>query len=65
MTRRVMASIQAEGTCWAGGAVWQGRQVLRISVSNWSTTREDIARSAEAIARAYRAHCAVDASASA
>jgi len=55
MTRRVMAWVQAEGTCWAGGAVWQGRQVMRISVSNWSTTGDDIARAADAITRAYRA----------
>jgi glutamate/tyrosine decarboxylase-like PLP-dependent enzyme len=64
VTRRVMAWIQAEGTCWAGGAVWQGRQVLRISVSNWSTTGEDITRSADAIIRGYRAECALVSSAS-
>ena len=64
MTRRVTAWIQAEGTCWAGGAVWQGRQVLRMSVSNWSTTSEDIARSADAIIRGYRAECALVSSAS-
>lgn len=54
LTRAVIARIQAEGTCWAGGAVWQGRQVLRISVSNWSTTEEDIDRSAETILAIYR-----------
>jgi hypothetical protein len=48
-TLRVIAAVQAEGTCWAGGAVWQGKQAMRISVSNWSTTDEDIARSARAI----------------
>jgi glutamate/tyrosine decarboxylase-like PLP-dependent enzyme len=53
-TRAVIARVQAEGTCWAGGAIWQGRQVMRISVSNWSTTDEDIDRSAEAILRCYR-----------
>jgi glutamate/tyrosine decarboxylase-like PLP-dependent enzyme len=50
-TRDVIARVQADGTCWAGGAVWQGRQVMRISVSNWSTTEQDIDRSAEAILR--------------
>jgi glutamate/tyrosine decarboxylase-like PLP-dependent enzyme len=54
-TRRVIAAVQAEGTCWAGGAVWQGRQVMRISVSNWSTTDADIDRSAEAIVRCFTA----------
>jgi len=48
-TRDVIARVQAEGTCWAGGAVWQGRQVMRISISNWSTTENDIDRSADAI----------------
>ena len=50
-TRDVIAKVQAEGTCWAGGAVWKGRQVMRISVSNWSTTEQDIDRSADAILR--------------
>ena len=49
LTRDVIARVQAEGTCWAGGAVWQGQQVMRISVSNWSTTEADIDRSADAI----------------
>ncbi|MCC7179850.1 MAG: aspartate aminotransferase family protein [Acidobacteria bacterium] len=53
-TRDVIARVQAEGTCWAGGAIWQGRQVMRISVSNWSTTEDDIDRSADAILRCHR-----------
>ena len=52
-TRAVIARVQAEGTCWAGGAVWQGKQVMRIAVSNWSTTEEDIDRSADAILRCF------------
>jgi glutamate/tyrosine decarboxylase-like PLP-dependent enzyme len=48
-TREVTARVQAEGTCWAGGAVWQGKQVMRISVSNWSTTEADIDRAADAM----------------
>ncbi len=54
ITRACIARVQADGTCWAGGAVWQGRQVMRVSVSNWSTTEQDIDRSAEAIVRCYR-----------
>ena len=57
-TRTVIARVQAEGTCWAGGASWQGHEAMRISVSNWSTTEADIDRSAEAIVGAYRATCA-------
>lgn len=52
-TRDVIARVQAEGTCWAGGALWQGHQAMRISVSNWSTTEADIDQSAEAILRAF------------
>ena len=32
-TQRVIAAIQADGTCWCGGTVWQGRTAMRISVS--------------------------------
>ena len=54
VTPRVIAAVQAEGTCWAGGAFWQDRQAMRISVSNWSTTAPDIERSADAILACYR-----------
>jgi glutamate/tyrosine decarboxylase-like PLP-dependent enzyme len=53
-TPKVIAAVQAEGTCWAGGALWQNRQAMRISVSNWSTTEADIDRSADAILNCYR-----------
>jgi glutamate/tyrosine decarboxylase-like PLP-dependent enzyme len=60
-TRDVIARVQADGTCWAGGASWRGQQVMRISISNWSTTEHDIDRSAEAIGRAFRAAAAAQA----
>jgi len=50
----VIARVQADGTCWVGGATWFEEQVMRISISNWSTTQEDIDRSAEAILGCYR-----------
>ena len=50
-TRRTIATIQQDGTCWCGGTVWKGRTAMRISVSNWSTTDEDVERSVEAILR--------------
>jgi glutamate/tyrosine decarboxylase-like PLP-dependent enzyme len=55
ITRAVIAAIQADGTCWAGGTIWQGKQAMRISISNWSTTEEDIDRSADAMVRCYEA----------
>jgi glutamate/tyrosine decarboxylase-like PLP-dependent enzyme len=44
-TRRVIAAVQEEGTCWFGGTVWHGRAAMRISVSSWATTDEDVERS--------------------
>ena len=51
-TRRVAAALQADGTCWCGTTVWQGRTALRISVSSWATTAEDVEQSLAAIVRA-------------
>ena len=53
LTRRVIAGVQQEGTCWLGGTTWQEKAAMRISVSNWSTTEEDAVRSAEAILRVF------------
>jgi glutamate/tyrosine decarboxylase-like PLP-dependent enzyme len=53
-TRAVVAAVQRDGTCWLGGTTWQGRAAMRISVSNWSTTEDDIDRSVEAILRCAR-----------
>ncbi|MGH7647740.1 MAG: aspartate aminotransferase family protein, partial [Gemmatimonadaceae bacterium] len=51
-TKQVIAAIQADGTCWCGGTVWHGRSAMRISVSSWATTDEDVERSIAAIMRA-------------
>jgi glutamate/tyrosine decarboxylase-like PLP-dependent enzyme len=50
-TRAVIEAIQQEGTCWCGGTVWHGRSAMRISVSSWATTEEDVEQSAAAILR--------------
>ncbi len=50
-TRRVIAAIQADGTCWCGGTVWQGKTAMRISVSSWATTAEDVEQSLDAMLR--------------
>jgi glutamate/tyrosine decarboxylase-like PLP-dependent enzyme len=54
-TRAVIAAVQADGTCWCGGTVWQGHTAMRVSVSSWATTEEDVERSLEAICRAAAA----------
>ena len=53
-TNRIIAAIQKEGTCWCGGTTWQGQTAMRISVSSWATTDEDVDRSIEAILRVAR-----------
>ncbi len=55
LTQRVISSVQQEGTCWAGGTKWHGQAAMRISICNWSTTEEDIDRSAVAILAALNA----------
>jgi len=54
-TRRVVEAMLADGTAWMTGSVWQGRAILRISVSNWSTTDGDVSRSLEALTRVVAA----------
>ena len=53
-TRRTIAAIQQDGTCWCGGTVWQNQTAMRISVSNWSTTDADVDQSIAAILRAAK-----------
>ena len=50
-TDRIVAAVQADGTCWLGATTWRGRRLMRVSVSNWSTTEEDVDRSVEAVLR--------------
>jgi glutamate/tyrosine decarboxylase-like PLP-dependent enzyme len=49
LTDAVIGRVQADGTCWVGGTRWRGQAAMRVSVSNWSTAKGDIDRSAEAI----------------
>jgi glutamate/tyrosine decarboxylase-like PLP-dependent enzyme len=50
-TRRVIDAVQREGTCWCGGTIWCGRAAMRVSVSSWATTEDDVEQSLEAIVR--------------
>ena len=51
-TRAVEAALLAEGTTWMSGSRWRGREVIRVSVSNWSTDEDDVRASVEALRRA-------------
>ena len=48
-TRKIIDEIQRDGTCWCGATVWQGRTAMRISVSSWATTDEDVEKSLRAM----------------
>jgi len=52
ITTATIAAIQDSGECWVGGARWQERSVIRISVCSWATTQQDITRSVEAFVNA-------------
>jgi glutamate/tyrosine decarboxylase-like PLP-dependent enzyme len=51
ITRRVVSGVQRDGTCWCGGTEWQGHVAMRISVSSWATTEQDVDDSLTAILR--------------
>lgn len=57
ITERTIARVQQDGTCWCGGTIWRGRRAMRISISSWATTVEDVQRSIAAILRAYKDTC--------
>ena len=56
-TKRIIAELQAEGTCWCGGSVWQGHTAMRISVSSWATTDADVEKSLTAMLRIAAKNC--------
>lgn len=53
-TNTIIAGIQRDGTCWCGGTVWQGKTAMRISVSSWATTDDDVEKSLAAMLRISR-----------
>ncbi|CAN5394068.1 hypothetical protein BH10ACT6_BH10ACT6_14020 [soil metagenome] len=61
-TRAVTQRLIADGVVWMSGSTWQGRDILRISVSNGSTDDADVAEAIDAVARAV---AVVDAAAAA
>ena len=51
-TRAVIEAVQRDGTCWLSGTTWHGVAAMRISVSSWATTSDDVERSLASIERA-------------
>jgi hypothetical protein len=54
LTPAVIARVQRAGVCWVGGTTWQNEPAMRISISNWSTSAEDVERSAASIREAAK-----------
>jgi glutamate/tyrosine decarboxylase-like PLP-dependent enzyme len=54
-TRAAIAHLLGEGTTWMSGSHWADRQVVRVSVSNWSTDEHDVALAVDAVRRAATA----------
>ncbi len=50
-TINVIEAIKAEGTTWCGSTVWHDRTAMRISVSSWATTDDDVERCLAAMLR--------------
>jgi glutamate/tyrosine decarboxylase-like PLP-dependent enzyme len=53
-TDAVVAAVQRSGECWMGATTWHGVRLMRVSVSNWSTTERDVDRAVEAVRAAWR-----------
>jgi glutamate/tyrosine decarboxylase-like PLP-dependent enzyme len=51
-TNAVLASVQASGEAWMSGTTWDGRAAIRISVSNWRTSGDDVTRTLAAFGAA-------------
>ena len=52
VTKRIVRTIQQDGTCWCGATTWQGKPAMRISICSWATTEADVDRSIDAIINA-------------
>jgi glutamate/tyrosine decarboxylase-like PLP-dependent enzyme len=55
-TKAVIAALQADRKCWCGGTRWRGRECMRVSISSWATTQEDMAVTLKAILDAAERH---------
>jgi glutamate/tyrosine decarboxylase-like PLP-dependent enzyme len=54
-TAAVLRGVQESGEAWMSGTTWDGRAAIRISVSNWRTSDDDVTRTVAAFARALDA----------
>ncbi|WP_424000784.1 pyridoxal phosphate-dependent decarboxylase family protein [Maribacter sp. IgM3_T14_3] len=52
LTDNVLKRVQELRECWAGGSIWKGKKVIRISICSWATTAYDITRSVNSFKQA-------------
>jgi glutamate/tyrosine decarboxylase-like PLP-dependent enzyme len=52
LTDAVIERVVRDGTCFLSGTTFRGARAMRISVSNWQTSDDDVERSVQAILRA-------------
>ena len=52
-TDLVVERVQTEGVCWVGATTWRGRRLMRISVSGWLTTENDVDASVWSMVKAH------------
>jgi hypothetical protein len=57
-TDDAMRRVRESGVAWMGGTQWNGETAMRLSVSNWQTTAEDVERTVAAILEAVPASAA-------
>ena len=50
----VIAAIAAEGTSFFSGTTWKGRRAMRISISNWQTSHEDVIKTVAGVDRVLK-----------
>jgi glutamate/tyrosine decarboxylase-like PLP-dependent enzyme len=53
-TDKVIAAILRTGEAFFGGTTWRCRRAMRVSVCNWQTSVEDVARVVKAVASVLR-----------
>lgn len=54
-TDDVIGKIVATGEAFFGGTTWRGRRCMRVSVCNWQTSADDVARAVKAVRRVLNA----------
>lgn len=51
-TKSILKDVQEQRVCWCGGAVWQGKDVIRLSICSWATTENDVKLAIESFVKA-------------